>query len=80
MDRKPKPAPSAVETRLRYVGKHERWTYDINPKSREKREVPLQVHALVFGGRRGVRGTFSPTPSVRSRKFLLAAGVRHGQA
>ena len=42
MDRPPKPAPFAVGTRLRYVGTHESYTYDINPKTREKREVPLQ--------------------------------------
>jgi hypothetical protein len=59
MDRAPKPAPFAVGTRLKYVGKHESYTYDINPKTREKREVPLQVPGMIVTvnevrpGRRG---------------------------
>lgn len=63
MDRPPKPAPFAVGTRLRYVGTHESYTYDINPKTREKREVPLQVPGMVVTVaevRPGRRGTLRP--------------------
>jgi hypothetical protein len=38
MDREPKPAPFPVGTRLRYVGETQSYTYDIDPKTREKRE------------------------------------------
>jgi hypothetical protein len=60
MDRLPKPAPFPVGTKLRYVGKYESYTYDIDPKTREKREVPLKVAGLIVTieeVRPGIRGT-----------------------
>jgi hypothetical protein len=59
MDRTPKPAPFTVGTKLRYVGTHESYTVDIDPKTRAKREVPLQVPGMIVTiaevrpGRRG---------------------------
>jgi hypothetical protein len=59
MDREPKAAPFAVGTELRYVGTHQSWTYDIDPKTREKKTVPLCLPGLevtiaeVRPGRRG---------------------------
>jgi hypothetical protein len=47
MDRKPKPAPFKVGTKLRFIGTTHSWTYDINPETREKKEVPLQVPGMV---------------------------------
>jgi hypothetical protein len=60
VDREPKPAPFAVGTRLRYIGKHESYTYDIDPKTRAKKEVPLQVPGMIVTVaevRTGRRGT-----------------------
>jgi hypothetical protein len=58
-DREPMPAPFAVGTKLRFIGTTHSYTYDIDPKTRAKREVPLQVPGMVVTvtevrpGRRG---------------------------
>jgi hypothetical protein len=60
MDRKPKPAPFKVGTQLRYIGGTRSWTYDINPTTKEKKEVPIQVPGMIVEVaeiRKGRRGT-----------------------
>ena len=47
MDRKPKPAPFKVGTKLRYVGETRSWTYDIDPVTKAKKEVPIQVPGML---------------------------------
>lgn len=47
MDRKPKPAPFKVGQRVRYIGKGESYTYDIDSKTNEMRTVPLQVPGMI---------------------------------
>lgn len=47
MDRKPKPAPFKCGTRIRYIGETRSWTYDINPVTKEKKEVPIQVPGMI---------------------------------
>lgn len=57
MDRKPKPAPFPIGTRLRYIGKHESYTYDI--RDGEKKTIPLCVPGMevtidsIMAGHRG---------------------------
>ena len=59
MDRPPKKAPFPVGAKLRYIGKTHSWTYDIDPKTKEKKEVPIQVPGMIVTveevrpGRRG---------------------------
>ena len=60
MDRPPKAAPFRRGTKLRYKGTHESWTYDIDPKTRERKLVPLCVPGLIVTiaeTRPGRRGT-----------------------
>jgi hypothetical protein len=60
MDRVPKPAPFKVGTRLRYKGETESYTYDIDPKTGEKKVVPLLVpgiEVVIAEVRNGYRGT-----------------------
>ena len=63
MDRQPIAAPFAVGTKVRYCGTTRSFTYDINPKTRERKEVPLCVpgmEVVISEVRPGRRGTLRP--------------------
>jgi hypothetical protein len=60
MDRLPLRPPFPVGTRLRYTGDRKSWTYDINPETREKREVPILfpgMEVVIEEVKEGYRGT-----------------------
>lgn len=60
MDRPVKRAPFPVGTRLRYIGTHRSYTYDINPETYERKEVPLCLPGMIVtvdSIMRGHRGT-----------------------
>jgi hypothetical protein len=42
----PKEPPFPVGAKLRYLGNHESYTYDIDPVTREKKTVPLIHHGI----------------------------------
>jgi hypothetical protein len=60
MDRAPLKPPFAVGTKLRYTGQRKTWTYDIDPKTHEKREVPILfpgMEIVIEEVKEGWRGT-----------------------
>lgn len=63
MSRQPNPAPFSIGTIVRYCGKTRSFTYDINPKTGERREVPLCIPGMevtIAEVRPGRVGTLRP--------------------